>query len=266
MTEILKAALFGIVEGVTEWLPVSSTGHLILLDALVPLELSRGFGSFFEVAVQLGAAAAVVVLFSRRLNPLDPSNLRLWGLVLAAVLPSGAVGALTDGWMEENLHRPAVVGVCLIAYGVFFLLAERRRTPPRITRAEDTDLSTALGIGLFQCLSLVPGTSRSGATVLGGLLLGVSRTAAAEFSFLMALPTMLGACLFRGGKLVLAGTVFTGTETAALLTGCAVSFSVSLLVIRALLDYVRTHTFAPFARYRMALGAAVLLTRLTGRS
>ena len=258
MTEILKAALFGIVEGVTEWLPVSSTGHLILLDALVPLGLSRGFGSFFEVAVQLGAVLAVAVLFARRLNPFRRGALRLWGLVLAAVAPSGVVGALTDDWMEENLHRPVVVGICLIAYGVFFLLAEKRRTVPRILRAEETDLSTALGMGLFQCLSLIPGTSRSWSTVLGGLLLGASRTAAAEFSFFMALPTMLGACLIRGGKLLYAGVPPTGTETAALLTGCTVSFLVSLLVIRALLDYVRSRGFAPFARYRIGLGLAVL--------
>ena len=215
MIEILKAVLFGIVEGITEWLPVSSTGHLILLNEFVNLNVSKEFQSMFDVVIQLGAILAVCALFFRKLNPFDghksqiqkKQTWNLWFKVIAAIIPSGVVGVLFDDWMDEHLHNATVVSIALIVYGVAFILVERRNEgkEPRVSDVHDIGLSTALIIGLSQCLSLIPGTSRSGSTILGGILVGVSRGAAAEFSFFMAIPTMLGASaikllkFFRGG-------------------------------------------------------------------
>lgn len=269
MLEILKAVLFGIVEGVTEWLPVSSTGHLILLDTLVSLNVSDEFRSMFDVVIQLGAILAVVVLFFRKLNPFDggkspaqkKDTWKLWALVVLSIIPSGVVGVLFDDWMDAHLHTPTVVALALIVYGVAFLVVERRNAgkAPRIDDVNSIDWKTALLIGAFQCLSLVPGTSRSGSTILGGILLGVSRSAAAEFSFFMAIPTMLGASAIKLLKFFLSGVGFGGNEVAILLVGCVVSFLVSLLVIRGLMDYVRKHTFSFFGYYRIVLGVIVLL-------
>ena len=268
MIEFLKAVLFGIVEGVTEWLPISSTGHLILLNELVTLNVSDEFQSMFDVVIQLGAILAVVVLYFRKLNPFDLTKTpgekkqtwRLWFLVIAAIIPSGMVGVLFDDWMDEHLHNATVVAAMLIAYGVAFLLVERRYQGKhlKIQNVNQMDLPTALGMGLFQCLSLVPGTSRSGSTILGGILVGASRPAAAEFSFFMAIPTMLGASAIKLLKFFLSGAAFGGPEISILAIGCVVSFLVSLLVIRGLMEYVRRHSFAAFGVYRIILGIAVL--------
>ncbi len=268
MIEMLKAILFGIVEGVTEWLPVSSTGHLILLDELVALNVSPEFKSMFDVVIQLGAILAVVALFFKKLNPFDPGKgaiqrkktWSLWFKVIAAIIPSGVVGVLFDDWMEEHLHTPTVVAAALIVYGVAFLLVERanRNRVPKANDVHEITLPTAMVIGLFQCLSLVPGTSRSGSTILGGILIGAGRSAAAEFSFFMAIPTMLGASAIKLLKFFLSGVGFAGGEVAVLLIGCIVSFLVSLMVIRGLMSYVRQHSFSVFGVYRIVLGILVL--------
>ena len=283
--ELLKAVLFGIVEGVTEWLPISSTGHLILLDEFITLNVSDAFKSMFDVVIQLGAILAVIVLFFHKLNPFSPSKSdgekkqtwQLWFKVIAAIIPSGIVGVLFDDWMEEHLHNAVVVSIALIVYGIAFILVERRNTRGKFQRISTRDgatvarlkqssvdnvfditYRTALIIGCFQCLSLIPGTSRSGSTILGGILLGAGRAAAAEFSFFMAIPTMLGASAIKLLKFFLSGVGFAGGEITILLIGCIVSFLVSLMVIRGLMSYVRQHSFSVFGVYRIVLGILVL--------
>ena len=269
--ELLKAVLFGIVEGVTEWLPISSTGHLILLNEFITLNVSDEFRSMFDVVIQLGAILAVIVLFFHKLNPFSPRKTegekkqtwQLWFKVVAAIIPSGIVGVLFDDWMEAHFHNATVVSIALIVYGVAFILVERRNAR-RVggKTVEDVyaiDYKTALLIGCFQCLSLIPGTSRSGSTILGAILIGVGRSAGAEFSFFMAIPTMLGASAIKGLKFVLSGVSATGTEIGVLIVGCVVSFVVSLLVIRGLMEYVRKHSFSAFGVYRIILGVVVLV-------
>lgn len=269
--ELLKAVLFGIVEGVTEWLPISSTGHLILLNEFITLNVSDEFRSMFDVVIQLGAILAVIVLFFHKLNPFSPRKTegekkqtwQLWFKVVAAIIPSGIVGVLFDDWMEAHFHNATVVSIALIVYGVAFILVERRNAR-RVggKTVEDVyaiDYKTALLIGCFQCLSLIPGTSRSGSTILGAILIGVGRSAGAEFSFFMAIPTMLGASAIKGLKFVLSGVSATGTEIGVLIVGCVVSFVVSLLVIRGLMEYVRRHSFSAFGVYRIILGVVVLV-------
>ena len=269
MIEILKAVLFGIVEGITEWLPVSSTGHIILLDEFIQLNASDEFKSMFDVVIQLGAILAVIVLFFHKLNPFAPSKTAdekkqtwdLWFKVIAAIIPSGVVGVLLDDWMDAHLHNGIVVSIALIVYGIAFILVERRNQGKYRMAVEDVhDITykTAILIGLFQCLSLVPGTSRSGSTILGAILIGVGRSAGAEFSFFMAIPTMLGASAIKGLKFLLSGVGITGMEIAVLAVGCVVSFVVSLLVIKGLMDYVRRHSFSAFGVYRIVLGIVVL--------
>lgn len=269
--ELLKAVLFGIVEGVTEWLPISSTGHLILLNEFITLNVSDEFRSMFDVVIQLGAILAVIVLFFHKLNPFSPRKTegekkqtwQLWFKVIAAIIPSGIVGVLFDDWMEAHFHNATVVSIALIVYGVAFILVERRNAR-RVggKTVEDVyaiDYTTALLIGCFQCLSLIPGTSRSGSTILGAILIGVGRSAGAEFSFFMAIPTMLGASAIKGLKFLLSGVTATGTEIGVLIVGCVVSFVVSLLVIRGLMEYVRRHSFSAFGVYRIILGVVVLV-------
>ena len=270
MIEILKAILFGIVEGITEWLPVSSTGHIILLDEFLELKATDAFKSMFDVVIQLGAILAVVVLFFHKLNPFAPSKNKteknktwtLWFKVCVAILPSGILGVLFDDWMDTHLHTAPVVALALIVYGVAFILVERRNQGRYLNQAADVhDIGwkTALYIGCFQALSLVPGTSRSGSTILGAILLGVGRSAGAEFSFFMAIPTMLGASAIKLLDFFLeTGFGMAGQELAVLITGMVVSFVVSLLVIRGLMDYVRKHSFAAFGVYRIILGIVVL--------
>ena len=269
VTEILKAIFFGIVEGITEWLPISSTGHMILLNEFVKLQVSDEFYKLFEVVIQLGAILAVILLFFHKLNPFSPSKSapqrrntwRLWFKVVLAVIPSAVIGLPLDDWMDAHFYNYVVVAITLIVYGIAFLFVERENSKRRAyaNSVYDIDLKTAMLIGCFQCLSLIPGTSRSGSTILGGILLGASRSAAAEFSFFMAIPTMLGASGIKLLKFFLTGVGFAGSELAVLLVGCLVSFLVSLLVIRGLMNYVRNHSFSAFGVYRIILGAAVLL-------
>ncbi len=286
VVELLKAVLFGIVEGVTEWLPISSTGHLILLDEFITLNVSDAFKSMFDVVIQLGAILAVIVLFFHKLNPFSPSKSgaekeqtwQLWFKVIAAIIPSGIVGVLFDDWMDAHLHNAVVVSIALIVYGIAFILVERRNTRGEFQRISTKDgvtvarlkqnsvdnvyditYRTALIIGLFQCLSLIPGTSRSGSTILGAILIGVGRAAGAEFSFFMAIPTMLGASAIKMLKFLLSGVSATGTEIGVLVVGCMVSFVVSLLVIKGLMQYVRSHSFSAFGVYRIVLGIVVLV-------
>ncbi len=266
--ELLKAVLFGIVEGVTEWLPVSSTGHMILLDEFVKLRVTEEFYEMFQVVIQLGAIAAVILLFFHKLNPFSPkkdarekkNTWQLWFKVVAAVLPSAVIGVLLDDWMDEHLYNYAVVAIALIVYGVAFLLVEKRNTGRglKVSNVYDTDYRTALLIGCFQCLSLIPGTSRSGSTILGAILLGVGRSAGAEFSFFLAIPTMLGASALKLLKFLLYGVSATGLELGVLAVGSVVSFVVSLLVIKGLMEYVRKRSFSVFGIYRIVLGGLVL--------
>ena len=269
MLEFLKAILFGVIEGITEWLPISSTGHMILLDELVELQVSEAFYEMFQVVIQLGAIAAVLLLFFEKLNPFssrkDQAGKRLtwelWLKVVAAVLPSAVLGLLFDDWMDAHLYNYVVVAVTLIVYGVAFLLVEQRNKSlrPRVASVHDIDLKTAVLIGAFQCLSLIPGTSRSGSTILGGILLGVSRGAASEFSFFLAIPTMLGASALKLLKFILSGVPVTAMELGILAVGSLVSFGVSLVVIKKLMEFVRKHDFKPFGIYRIVLGAVVIL-------
>ena len=278
MFEILKAILFGIVEGITEWLPVSSTGHLILLNEFINLDVTESFQKMFDVVIQLGAIVAVIVLFFNKLNPFSPKKSpkrkkqtwELWFKVCVAILPSGVIGVLLDDWIDEHLYQTMVgevrlisivVALALIVYGVAFILIERRNINknPSISDVYDIDYKTAILIGCFQALSLIPGTSRSGSTILGAILLGVARGAGSEFSFFMAIPTMLGASAIKLLKYFLeSGFGMTGLELGILLTGCVVSFIVSLMVIKALMEYVRKHSFSAFGVYRIALGIVVL--------
>ena len=266
--EILKAVLFGIVEGITEWLPVSSTGHIILLDEFIKLNASEEFKSMFDVVIQLGAILAVIVIFFHKLNPFSPkksparkkATWELWFKVCIAIVPSGLVGVLFDDWMDAHLHNWFVVSLMLIVYGVAFLYVERLNAnrPAAIDRVWSIDWKTAIGIGLFQCLSLIPGTSRSGSTILGAILLGVSRSAGSEFSFFMAIPTMLGASAIKLLKFLASGALFGFQEFVILAVGTVVSFIVSMVAIRALMNYVRKHSFAAFGIYRIVLGIIVL--------
>lgn len=269
MIELLKAVLFGIVEGVTEWLPISSTGHLILLNEFITLNVTDEFQSMFDVVIQLGAILAVIVLFFYKLNPFAAQKSpeakkhtwQLWFKVLVAIIPSGVVGILLDDWMDTHLHNGIVVAIALIVYGVAFILVERMNAgrKSRIRDVHQIDYKIAFQIGLFQCLSLIPGTSRSGSTILGAILLGVGRGAGAEFSFFMAIPTMLGASAIKMLKFLTSGVSATGTEIGVLIIGCLVSFLVSMVVIKGLMEYVRKHSFSAFGLYRIILGTVVLI-------
>lgn len=268
VTEILKAIFFGIVEGITEWLPISSTGHMILLNEFVKLQVSDEFYKLFEVVIQLGAILAVILLFFHKLNPFSPSKSapqrrntwRLWFKVVLAVIPSAVIGLPLDDWMDAHFYNYVVVAITLIVYGIAFLFVERENSNRRAyaNSVYDIDLKTAMLIGCFQCLSLIPGTSRSGSTILGAIILGVGRAAGAEFSFFLAIPTMLGASVLKLVKFLLSGVSATGAEWAILAVGCVVSFVVSLLVIKGLMEYVRKHSFAVFGVYRIILGVLVL--------
>ena len=270
--ESLKALLFGIVEGITEWLPISSTGHMILLDEFVQLQMSDAFKRMFEVVIQLGAILAVVVLYFPKLWPfkrarkgeglagwLKMDTIWLWIKVVVAILPSAIVGIPFDDWMDVHLHTAPVVAAMLVLYGVAFIVIEKRQQQrlhrrARIQNVELIDMRMALLIGLFQVLSLVPGTSRSGATILGGMLMGCSRAAAAEFSFYLAIPTMAGASLIKVLKF---GLSFTTEELIVLAVGCVSAFVVSVIAIKTFIGYIKKHSFSAFGWYRIALGALV---------
>ena len=266
--ELLKAFLYGIVEGVTEWLPVSSTGHLILLGELCPLKVSEAFSEMFDVVIQLGAILAVIILFFRKLNPFAPSKSSLekkntWGLwirVCVAVVPSAVVGILLDDWLDEHLYNYVTVAIALVVYGILFILIEKFKPADKATVSDVSgiDYKLAFLVGVFQMLALIPGTSRSGSTILGAMLLGCARSAAAEFSFFMAIPTMLGASLLKVAKLFAEGVIVTPLEWGILAVGCVTAFVVSLCAIRFLMDFVKKHSFASFGWYRIALGVLVI--------
>lgn len=266
LLEILKAVLMGIVEGITEWLPISSTGHMILLEQLVHFDASDEFISMFRVVIQLGAILAVVVLFWNKLWPFALRHGRvvpkreswtLWFKVVVATLPVLVISPLDD-WMEERFYNYITVAAMLILYGVLFLFIESRRLRPAVTKLEQITYREAFLIGVWQMLAIIPGTSRSGATIVGGLLLGLSRACVAEFTFYLAIPVMAGASLLKVIKFAVSGVSITGTEVAVLVTGCAVAFVVSMLSIRFLMNYVKRHDFKLFGVYRILLGAVVL--------
>lgn len=264
MIEILKAVLLGIVQGITEWLPVSSTGHMILVDEFVKLNFSPTFISTFLVVIQFGSILAVLLIFFKKLNPFDSSKskvekkeaLSLWAKVIVAVIPSGIIGILFEEDIDRLFFNSTTVALALIIYGVIMIVIENRNKKPAVSDFSQVSFKLALGIGLFQCLALIPGTSRSGSTIIGATLLGASRYVAAEFSFFLAIPTMLGASLL---KLLKAGFVFSGFEWLVLGVGSVVAFVVSVIVIKFFMDYIKKHDFKAFGYYRIVLGIIVLL-------
>lgn len=266
--EILKAILFGIVEGITEWLPISSTGHMILLDEFINLKVTDEFYDLFQVVIQLGAILAVVIMYFKTICPFgfgknkeeQKSTWNLWGKILVACLPAAIIGILFDDWLDEHLYNSVVVSLTLIIYGIIFIVIESKKFGKRETK--DLDKITykqALGIGAFQLLSLIPGTSRSGSTIIGGLILGLERSVAASFTFFLAIPVMVGASLLKLLKYILkVGFIFQAGELLLLGVGCLVAFIVSILIIKFLMNYIRKHDFKVFGYYRIVLGIIVL--------
>lgn len=296
--EFLKALLIGIVEGITEWLPISSTGHMILVDEFVHLDVSDQFLALFLVVIQIGAILAVIIMYWNKLNPFSSmktayekrATWHLWGMVVVGCIPAAIVGFALDDWVNEHFYNKVVVAIALIAYGIIFIFLERRnrekldhamrvyqrkarrngrdasleRIDPDelvfdVTSVDDIDWKMALKIGLFQCLAIIPGTSRSGSTIIGGMLFGCSRTAAAEFTFFMAIPVMLGWGLVKVVKFVLAGVAMTGTEIGVLIIGVVSAFIMSVVSIRFLMGYIKKNDFTVFGYYRIVVGIIVLL-------
>lgn len=266
--ELLKAVIFGIIQGITEWLPISSTGHMILANEFIKLKVSDDFFSMFEVVIQFGSILAVLVLFFHKLNPFSPRKSRkeksdtisLWTKVIIAVIPAGIIGVLFDDKLDELFYNPPTVAITLILYGVLFIILENRHKRPRIKSFEQLDYKTALLIGVFQILALIPGTSRSGSTILGAVFLGTSRYIAAEFSFFLAIPVMFGASALKLLKFFLkVGFGFSALEFSILITGMIVAFIVSIFAIKFLMDYIKKHNFKVFGYYRIILGIIVLL-------
>lgn len=275
MIELLKAALFGLVEGVTEWLPVSSTGHMILLNEFVKLDVSQDFWDMFLVVIQFGAILAVVLLYWKTIWPLGLYThrkrtrvvwkrevLMLWVKTIVACIPAAVVGVLFDDWLDEHLYNWLVVSVMLIVVGIAFIIVEVKNKDmvPVTTELSDLSMKEALLIGMFQLIAaILPGTSRSGATIIGGLLIGVSRTVAAQFTFILAIPVMAGASLLKIVKYLHEGNNFSGTEVQIMAVGLIVAFLVSVVIIRFLMNYIRRHDFKVFGWYRIAIGALVIL-------
>ena len=264
--DILKTILFGIVEGITEWLPISSTGHLLILQSMVGEIISHDFMEMFDVVIQLGAILAVVVIYFNKLNPFSSkktaiekqNTINLWIKVIVACLPAAVIGLLLDDWLDARLFKTSVVAVTLILYGIAFIVVEERHRGKKFKYKDlnTLPLSVAIGIGMFQVLALVPGTSRSGATILGGMILGASRYVSAEFTFFLAIPVMFGASLL---KLVKFGLAFSFGEFFALILGMVVSFVVSILAIKFLMNYIKKHNFKVFGIYRIILGIVILV-------
>lgn len=264
--EIIKTVILGIVEGITEWLPISSTGHLILFNEFIKLDMSKQFMEMFDVVIQLGASLAVVVLYFHKLNPFSPrkragekkETVNLWIKVIIGALPAALIGLLFDDLIDSVFYNFQTVAVTLIVYGILFILIENMNKSklPRIDNISELSYKTALFIGVFQVLALIPGTSRSGATIIGGMLLGTSRAVAAEYTFFLAIPVMLGASML---KILKFGLVFTGQETVILLTGVVVSFIVSIVAIKFLMSYIKKNDFKFFGWYRIVLGVLVLV-------
>lgn len=266
MIDILKTIILGIIQGITEWLPVSSTGHMILFNALWPLEPAEFF-NVFKVVIQFGSILAVLVLYFHKLNPWSPTKnevqkkqtWQLWLKVIIGCIPAGIAGLLLDDIIDDYLSAPFVVAVTLIVYGVIFIIVSRHPSDPKISSLNKLTFKDAFIIGCFQCLALIPGTSRSGATILGGMYEGCSRPVASEFSFFIAVPIMAAASLLKIVKYIMAGVGFTGAQVGLLVLGTVIAFVVSLFAIRALMKYVKTHTFEVFGWYRIVLGILVLI-------
>lgn len=266
--EILKVIFLGIVEGITKWLPISSTGHMLLVDEFITLNMSEAFKEMFFVVIQLGAILAVVVMFWKKMFPFQFKNktqpiikkdtFSLWFKVVIACIPGAIITILFDDYIEAHLHTPIVIAAALVFYGIAFIAIEiwNKKRFPTTSKLEDITYQTAFLIGLFQVLSIIPGTSRSGATIVGALLIGVSRVAAAEFTFFLAVPVMFGLSAI---KIIKFGISFTSTELLILVIGVVVAFAVSILVIKFLMEYIKKHDFKVFGWYRIALGIAVLL-------
>lgn len=272
MLNFLKAIVYGAIEGITEWLPISSTGHMILAEQFLKFDLSGEFLSMFRVVIQLGAIMAVVVLYWEQLWPFTRNNGRdkgaaklvrwpvfqLWCKILVASMPAAVLGLLLNDWMDEHLYTPLVVGIMLILYGIVFIVVEQKKLQPHVKKIGQIGYAQALVVGVWQVLALVPGTSRSGATIIGGLLLGMSRNVASRFTFFLAIPVMAGASALKVVKFMADGGSFTGSEIAVLVIGCAVAFGTSLAAIGFLMNYVRNHDFKVFGIYRIVLGIVVL--------
>ncbi len=269
MIELLKAAVLGVIQGITEWLPISSTGHMILADEFIKLlgGTDKAFVDLFLVVIQFGSILAVVTLYFRKLNPLSPKKSAaerretwlMWAKVLAACVPAAIIGLLFDDAINTYLYNPWVVAAALIIYGVLFIVIENRRNPEKVSDIASMSFKTALIIGVFQVLALIPGTSRSGATILGAVILGASRTLAAEFSFFLAVPVMLGASALKIVKYLMDGGSLLGQNLGILLVGMAVAYIVSVAAIRFLMGYIRNHDFKAFGWYRIVLGVIVLV-------
>ena len=267
--ELLKAVFLGIVEGITEWLPISSTGHLILVNEFLNLRQSKDFIDMFNIVIQLGAILAVMVIYFKRLNPFQPGKTarevqltwQLWLKVVNACIPSAFFGLLLDDWMEAHLSNFFVVAIMLVVYGIAFIWIEdrNRRVEPKVTDLARMSYKTAFYIGLFQVLSIIPGTSRSGATILGGIIVGTSRSVAADFTFFLGIPTMFGYSGLKAVKYFIDGNTLTGGQVAILLVASVTAFVVSLFVIRFLMNYIKKHDFTVFGKYRIVLGIIVLL-------
>ena len=267
--EALKALLVGIVEGITEWLPISSTGHMILVDEFVKLQVSDDFLALFLVVIQLGAIMAVVVLYFHKLNPFSPKKTKkqklltwqMWIKVLIASVPAAVVGLLFNDYLDAIFYKPLPVAVMLIVYGVLFIIVENRNkhVRPKVTKISELSVQMLIWIGVFQMLALIPGTSRSGATIVGALMIGISRGVAAEFTFFLAIPVMFGASFL---KLIGFGLSFTAKEAGLLLLGCVVSFGVSIVAIKFLMGYIKKHDFKVFGYYRIALGAVIIIAAI----
>ena len=266
MLDILKSIIFGIVEGITEWLPISSTGHLIIMEELLKLDQGEAFFEMFQVVIQLGAILAVVVIYFHKLNPFSPKKTQkqkmmtwqIWIKVIIGCVPAGVVGLLFNDWIDKKLYHWYVVALTLIIYGILFIVVEnyQKGKTPQVTKFSQLTVPMILIIGVFQMLALIPGTSRSGATIVGALMIGVSRSVAAEYTFFLAIPVMFGASLL---KLVKFGFSFTAMQAAVLLVGMVVSFAVSIVAIKFLMSYIRKNDFKVFGYYRIVLGVIVFL-------
>ena len=269
MLEVLKVIILGIVQGITEWLPISSTGHLILVEQLIQLKQSEAFTNMFNVVIQFGSILAVVVIYFHKLNPFSPTKtekqkkmtIQLWIKVVIGTIPALIGGVLLNDLIESKLSNAYVVALMLIVYGILFIIIEKRNETrePKVKRLSQLSVKTVLLIGVFQMMAMIPGTSRSGATIVGALILGVSRTVAAEFTFVLAIPVMFGASLL---KLVKFGLNFTGTEAIILLIGMVTAFVSSIIVIQFLMGYIKKHDFKVFGYYRIVLGILVILYAL----
>ena len=270
--DLLRSVVYGVIEGITEWLPISSTGHMILAEQVLKFSFDEEFMSMFRVVIQLGAILAVVVLYFKKLWPFCADNgrdsgfskhlrwpvVRLWCKIIVACLPAAVLGFLLDDWLDAHLYNSVVVAIMLIVYGVAFILIERRPRVPSTTKLSQITYKQAILVGAWQVLAMIPGTSRSGATIVGGLLCGMSRPCASQFTFFLAIPVMAGASGLKVVKYILGGSSFTMAEVLALVLGCLVAFLVSMAAIRFLMNYVKKHTFTAFGWYRIALGLVVL--------